>query len=135
MTIASWTAAQVLAQLNSGAKWTGSVISYAFPVNPASMYSYDNSEYTAFRAAGATSQGQMRLAIQTWDDLIAPNFQETGSTTSDIEIAFTSTGIGYAHAYYPSAGSVWLNSSVTSGFGDLLNAPVGSHGFETYIHE
>ena len=135
MTIASWTDQQVLAQLNSGAKWTGSIITYAFPVSTSGTFSIDSSEYAGFRAAGTVSQTQMRIALQTWDDLITPNFQETTSTASDIEFAFTSTGIGYAHAYFPSAGSVWLNSSVTSGFSDLLNAPIGSHGFETYIHE
>ena len=135
MAIATWTNQQVLTQLAFGTKWPNLTITYSFPLSITGTSSQFGIEYPGFRPATSVSQIQMRLAIQTWDDLILPNFQETTSTSSNIEIAFSSTLDAYAKGYYPSGGTVWLDSTETYGINDLLHAPIGSHGFETYLHE
>ena len=103
---ANWTLEQVLQQLNSGRSWTGSTISYAFPGSSSGLYS--DGEAAAFRELNSTQQDTFAQAIQTWDDLIAPNFQQTNSASSNIEVGFTTSNIGYAYAYYPNNGSVWF---------------------------
>jgi serralysin len=135
MALPIWTNQQIIDQLDGGASWSGSTITYAFPVVAAAMYSWDNSEVTGFRAVSALEKPSILLALQTWDDLIAPNFVETLLVTSNIEFAYSSTGVDYAHSYLPDAGSVWFNSAFTSGVNDLTLPPVGSYGFSTYIHE
>lgn len=80
------------------------------------------------------------LAISLWDDLIAPDFVQVSSGGS-ITFQNTTTGIGYAHAYYPGtasgSGSVWFNSNYnsTSGTNDLVTPKIGAWGFLTYLHE
>lgn len=129
MATPNWTLDQVYTQLSSGYKWTGSVITYAFPSSVSGVYS--QGESATFRAANATQQALLSQAIQTWDDLIAPNFQQTTATSSNIEFGYTRTNIGYAHAYYPTTGTVWFNGAEPS-----LNQPtIGSYGFLTAIHE
>jgi hypothetical protein len=53
------------------------------------------------------------------------------SGASDIEFGYTSTNIGYAHAYYPEVGSVYFNATEPS----LVNTAVGEYGFQTFVHE
>ncbi|MEI8159017.1 MAG: Ig-like domain-containing protein [Burkholderiales bacterium] len=130
MAIANFTNAQVSAQLNSGRSWSGPTITYSFPVSTAGL-TLSSGEGTAFRAPSATQQAFFTLALATWDDLIAPNMSQTTSTASNIEFAYTTTGIDYAHAYYPTGGTVWFNSAEPT----LVSAVVGSYGFQTTIHE
>lgn len=129
MATASWTQQQILAQLDSGSTWSGDTISYAFPTSSSGMYGYYES--SGFTALNATQQGYARLALQLWDDLIAPDFVQTTASNSNIELAFSSTGVNYAHAYFPSTGSVWFNRY----YNDLTNPEVGGDGFLTYVHE
>ena len=82
------------------------------------------------------------LAIQLWDDLIAPDFTlSTSPTTANIKYMNTTTNVGYAHAYYPTGsqvgGSVWFNSSYgsNSGTNNLMTPVIGAWGFQAYIHE
>lgn len=135
MALPIWTNDQIIQQLDGGVAWTGSTITYAFPTVAAAMYSWDNSEVTGFRAVSSAEKPAILLALQTWDDLIAPNFALTTQVTSNIEFAYSSTGVDYAHSYFPDAGSVWFNSRFTSDINDLTSPPVGSYGFSTYIHE
>ena len=129
MALANWTKTQILDQLITGQKWSGDVITYAFPTASTGMYGA--TERTGFTALNASQQAVATLALQTWDDLIAPDFQKTTATTSNIEIGFTTQGIGYAHAYLPTVGSVWFSGAQAS-----LTAPqIGQHGFLTYVHE
>ena len=125
---ANWTLEQVLQQLNSGRSWTGSTISYAFPGSSSGLYS--DGEAAAFRELNSTQQDTFAQAIQTWDDLIAPNFQQTNSASSNIEVGFTTSNIGYAHAYYPNNGSVWFLTG-----SEVATASICSYGFCTMIHE
>lgn len=129
MALSSWTQQQVLDQLDSGYHWSGSTITYAFPNSSSGMYG--SSELSGFVAFNATQQSFAKLALQTWDDLIAPDFQQTTSTSSNIEFGTSTTGVEYAHSYYPTVSSVWFNRA----YADLLSPQVGGHSFLTYVHE
>lgn len=130
MTAPNFTNDQVSNQLNSGHLWHSSTITYAYPVGTTGLTAGDG-EGAAFRAASAAQQAMFTLAVMTWDDLISSTFTRTTSTASNIEFAYTTTGIEYAHAYFPSQGTVWFNSSEPT----LVNVTVGSYGFQTMIHE
>ncbi len=125
---ATWTDAQVLAQLNSGRKWSGSTITYAFPSIATSIYGPE--EQATFKPVTSAQQALFTLAILSYDELIAPNFQFTSAATSNVEFAYTSTGISYAHAYQPGTGSIWFKAG-----SNVATAAVGSYGYATIIHE
>jgi methionine-rich copper-binding protein CopC len=129
MAIANWNLNQVLAQLNSGARWTTPTISYAFPTSSSGMHT-QGGEGPGFRPANNAQQSLLVLAMATWDDLIPQGFVPT-TGRSDLEFGFTSTGIGYAHAYYPAVGSVYFNANES----DLVSTSIGQYGFQTYVHE
>ena len=129
MAVANWTRDQVFNQLNSGERWNGNTITYAFPQTAGGMFS--QGEAAGFRAADAGQQQLMVLALATWDDLIQQSFVQGAPGQTAIEMAYTSTSIGYAHAYYPGIGSAWFN--VTEG--SLVSTAVGQYGFQTFVHE
>ncbi|MBZ6377658.1 MULTISPECIES: M10 family metallopeptidase [Pacificimonas] len=119
-----------------------SEISFGFPTSGdfASTYTESN----GFAAATATQQEAARLAVQLWDDLIPVSLVEAADgNTADIKVSTSSTGVSYAHAYYPSradmqtttvdriSGSVWLRE----GHGNFNNPSPGNYGFQTIIHE
>ncbi|NRF70348.1 Ig-like domain-containing protein [Aquincola sp. S2] len=128
MAIANWTQAQVLSQLNSGYKWSGSTITYSFPTSAGGLYS--QGEAAGFRSVNASRQTVLALALTAWDELIAPTLAQ-GSGSTNIEFGYTSTDIGYAHAYLPTLGSVWFNVTES----DLVSPVVGGYGFDTFLHE
>ncbi len=130
MTIANLTNAQVSAQLNSGRSWSSSTITYAYPTTTTGLNN-SGGEATAFRPATAAQQALFSVAIATWDDLIARTLTQTTSTSSQIEFAYTTTGIEFAHAYFPTGGTVWFNPSEPS----LVTTRVGAYGFQTMVHE
>lgn len=138
MPLASWTDQQVFDQMNCGRKWSAPNISYAFAVAASGICTNEN-EGPGFAPLGSTAQARADLAITLWDDVIlpdlfktnpAPNFQDVA-----IEFGLTSSGRDYSHGYYPGNGSVWFNSTYTTGRDNLVTPSVGLHGFETYIHE
>ena len=133
MAAAFWSNAQILGQLESGYQWSGSVITYAFPTSTPGIYG--DGERQAFRPVNATQQSYITLALHLWDDLIPPSFQPTSSTSSNIEFGYTTTSIGYAHAYYPSTGSVWFNPSSYDANNSLTSLVVGKYGFLAVMHE
>jgi len=130
MPITNLTNAQVSAQLNSGRTWSSSTITYAYPTTTTGL-SNSGGEASAFRPATAAQQALFSLAIATWDDLIARTLTQTTSTSSQIEFAYTTTGIEYAHAYFPTGGTIWFNPSEPS----LVTTRVGAYGFQTMVHE
>lgn len=135
MALASWTDTQIINQLNSGAKWSGATITYAFPTSASGMYT--GSGEGGFSALTAAGQEAAKLSLSLWDDLIAPDMQQVAPgnyTTSNIEIGMGTAGVSYAHAYFPTVGSVWFNPSYT-GTNNLLAPVIGQHGFLTYVHE
>jgi methionine-rich copper-binding protein CopC len=129
MAVANWTLEQVFTQLNSRERWNGSTITFSFPQTASGMFS--QGEAAGFRAANATQQGLMTLALATWDDLIGQGFVQGTPGQTNIEMAYTSTEIGYAHAYYPSTGSAWFNVTEDT----LVSTAVGEYGFQTFVHE
>jgi serralysin len=139
MALATWTDQQVINQLNSGSKWSGSVITYSFPTTVSAMATYSGE--AGFSAFTATQQARAELALTLWDDVIARSIQKvaagTTSTAANIEFGNATSGVSYAHAYFPSVGSVWINSSYNSsqGTNDLVTPKIGAHGFLTFVHE
>lgn len=140
MALSSWTDQQVINQLNSGSKWSGSVITYCFPTVVSAMATYSG-EASGFSALNATQQARAELALTLWDDIIAPSVQKvspgSSMTSANIEFGNSTTGVSYAHAYFPTVGSVWFNTAYNSSQGgnDLMTPKIGAHGFLTFIHE
>jgi len=129
MALASWTQQQILDQLISGSRWSGPTITYAFPTAASGIYG--SQELSGFVGLNAQQQAQAERALQTWDDLIAPDMVRTTATTSNIEFGTSTTGVSYAHAYFPTTGSVWFSRS----YADLMSPQVGQHSFMAYVHE
>jgi hypothetical protein len=132
MPATNWTDAQVLAQLNSGLKWTGATITYRFPTAKAGLTA-SSGETGTFTAFNAAQQVKAIVAIGLWDDLIAPSLVQTAATNtaSNIEFGNSKTGVSFAQAYYPTAGTVWFNTT----YADLQTPVIGKHGFLTMVHE
>jgi serralysin len=129
MAAGNWTLDQVLDQLNTGNLWAGMQITYSFPTTSSFMYT-GSGEAAGFQAFSGNQITMAEYALAGWDDLIAADFLKTTGFTN-IEFGYTTTGIGFAHAYYPSNSSVWFN-----GTKDLLTDPtIGEYGYETFLHE
>ena len=129
MALSSWTQQQIIDQLDSGSHWSNSNITYAFPTTSSGLYG--SQEASGFQAMNTLQQSFAELALQTWDDLILPDLQRTTSTSSNIEFGTSTTGVSYAHAYFPTIGSVWFNRA----YADLMTPQVGRHSFVSYVHE
>lgn len=95
MPLTSWAQAQIIAQLDTGLAWESPTISYSFPVDPGEIFGYD--ELAGFSTLTPRQQTYAELALQTWDDLIAPDFQQVAAG-SDIEFGNSMTGVVYAHS-------------------------------------
>jgi serralysin len=99
MVQAVWTNQQIIAQLDSGAHWSGTSWTYGFPTN-GSFIPYG--EGAGFSALTAAQQSSATLAVKLWDDLITPSITFTANgSAANIKYANTTTNIGYAHTYYP----------------------------------
>lgn len=125
---ANWTLDQVFNQLNSGSSWGGFTITYAFPTQASGMFS--QGESASFIPVSTALQSTFVKAVLAWADLIAPSFQQVTATTSNIEFAFTSSNISYAHAYQPPTGSAWFLTG-----SDVSRAVIGAYGYATIMHE
>ena len=135
MALASWTDTQILNQLNSGTKWSGATITYAFATSASNIYT--GSGEGGFSALTASGQDAAKLALAMWDDLIVTDMTQVAPgnyATSNLEFAMGTSGVGYAHAYFPTVGSVWFNP-IYGGTNDLRTPSIGKHGFLTYVHE
>lgn len=130
MPAANWTNAQVLAQLNSGLKWTASTITYNFPIGTAGLTG-TSGEAGGFTAFSSNQQAKAIIAIGLWDDLISNTLVRTTQSNSDIEFGNSTVGVDYAQAYFPTAGTVWFNPN----YADIRNPVIGEYGFGTLIHE
>ncbi len=129
MALSLWTDTQIIGQLDSGYSWNSNTITYAFPTTLSGVYYV--SEGSGFQPVGSIFRHIATVALTTWDDLISPDFQLTTSNSSDIEFASSSTGVDWAHAYYPTTGSAWFNNQ----YSDLMNPEIGAYAFKTLIHE
>lgn len=130
MSATVWNDAQILAQLNTGQSWAGSSITFSFPLISSDIYG-SGEEAPGFLALNPMQAHSANLAIQTWGDLIGPDFVALPPGVADITFGLTDTGIEFAHAYYPPDGGVWFNRNEV----DLVEPLVGGYGFGTYIHE
>ena len=66
---ANWSLSQVFTQMNNGARWPGSSISYGFPTSSSGLFTLQG-EATGFRPMNSAQQAIAVLALATWDDLI-----------------------------------------------------------------
>jgi serralysin len=129
MAAPNWTLNQILNQLNTGNLWFGTQITYSFPTTSTLMYT-NGGEGGGFQPLTGNQITMATYALAGWDDLITLDFVQSAGVT-DIEFGYTSTGIGFAHAYYPTNGSVWFNSTENV----LFNPTIGKYGYETFLHE
>lgn len=129
MALPSWSNSQILSQLETGSRWYGETITYAFPIL-ASEITGPYGEGRSFRPLNDAQQSAARLALVTWDDLIAPSIA-LNSADGDIRFGLSSTATNYAHSYFPPNGSIWFNSTDR----DLAMPRVGQYSFETFVHE
>lgn len=140
-------------QLDSGSYWynsNGSVattISFGFPTTNSFATGY--TEASGWSELAETQKTAVRQMMTLWDDLIAPSLVEsTGSpNTADIKFSNSSTGVNFAHAYFPgqvsseigsyqkTAGSVWLNPAYNSGINNLVTPASGVYGYMAILHE
>lgn len=140
MTLPTWTNQQIVSQLDSGFRWSSGTITYSFPTARSGLYTLGG-EGSGFQSLSANQQTKAKLALALWDDLIAPDFVQVASQASyvdaDIEFGASRTGVDYAHAYYPTVGTVWFNSTygAASGSNNLTTPEIGEHGFSTFVHE
>ena len=128
---------------------TKGVITYSFLDSSHTPGIYNNPNqgfteqygYTPFDAAQRVAG---RIAINNWDELIAPTFKEVnGSGGSDIVMANTSTGPAQAWAYYPYdygepqyghlKSDVWIADPFYNGSNAQLRD--GQYGLLTINHE
>ncbi|MBX9456491.1 MAG: M10 family metallopeptidase C-terminal domain-containing protein [Rhizobium sp.] len=129
MALPNLTLQQVINQLNSGDLWSSDTITYSFPTTKSNMYT-GGGEGGGFQALSNVQITFAEYALTGWDELIAATFLE-GTGNTNIEIANTTSGIDYAHAYFPNTGSVWFNPD----YGDLTKPVIGEYGYSTFIHE
>ncbi|NYT58614.1 M10 family metallopeptidase C-terminal domain-containing protein [Alcaligenaceae bacterium] len=132
MTKPYWTDEQVFNQLNSGEKWAGPIITYTFPDSREQIH-FEDGEGVNFTPLTAEQREYAKLALATWNDLIAPNIVPGSIGASNMEFGNTYMveEPGYAHAYYPPLGSIWFSYM----FDNLQHPVLGNRGFTTYIHE
>ena len=138
-------------QLDAGVEIapTRGVITFSFldSAHATGIYNNPNQGFTEQFGFSPFSQAQRvagRTAIQNWDDLIAPTFQEVnGSGGADIVMANTTTGPAQAWAYYPYdygranykhlMSDAWIATPSANGSnGQLLP---GQYGLQTLNHE
>ena len=140
--------AQIIGQLDAGFAIKpdkNNLIQFAFAdaANATGFFNQwdEGAGYSTFSPAQRTAA---REAIQYWDDLIAPDFQEVNGTGgADIVYANTSSGPDQAWAYYPNgngtpyfkhiASDVWIATPEVNGSNNELWD--GGYGLTTLVHE
>lgn len=137
---------QVVGQLDGGASIGGKTITYTFFDGKHPIGIYHNPNYGEFfpEPGGFSSftdaqRDAARLAMELWDDLIAPSITEKNGNGADITLANTSTGPAQAWAYYGSnsgpkyQGDVWIADPAVNWTNSWLN--YNGYGFTTLVHE
>ena len=123
MAAPNWTLTQILNQLNTGNLWVGTEITYSFPTSSGFMHT-GGGEGGGFQGLTGNQAALATYALTGWDDLITLDFV-LGAGSTGIEFGYTTSGIDFAHAYYPGNGSVWFNA----GENILFNPTIGKYGF------
>lgn len=125
------------------------VISYSFADSAHATGIYNNpgqgfTEQFGYSSFTDAQRVAARIAINNWDELIAPTFRErNGPGGADIVFANTTTGPGQAWAYYPTdygvsqyrhlASDVWIADPRVNGSNAQLDP--GFYGLLTLNHE
>ena len=140
--------AQVIGQIDSGWNWTSggqtaSTISYGVTTSN-SWFPSNYGEYSGWSALNAKQAAAAHATIGLWDEVIAADIVEAADpNTADIRFSNSSTGVGYAHAYYPGVtdadtysyqkaqGSIWFNPA----YGSLSDPDAGEYGWMAFAHE
>ena len=131
-----WTNPEVIQQLDSGMHLTGTQWTFAFPTSNTWIPSYQQ-EHSGFSPLNTSQQGAAKLAMQLWDDLIAPNTTFNGNNPNSTILMSNNVGTSaYSYAYYPDqagweGSSAWINSN----YAELRAPKVGDYSFQTYLHE
>ena len=130
--------AQVIEQLDTGAKIQGKTISFGFLDGRTST---GTGEYAGFSPLSESQKDATRDSMKLWDDLIAARIVEKGGNSADIVLGNTSTGPAQAWAYYPTEdgnpatpqSSIWIADPAVN----WTNAWVsyGGYGQSTLVHE
>lgn len=129
------------------------VITFGFANTKHSVGLNNNPQFgegTGYAPFSEAQKAAARIAVQNWDDLIAPSFVEVkqgpgasdyGQQTTDIMLANTTTGPAQAWAYYPGydkqykrvSGDVWIADPKVNG----SNAQFlpGQYELQTLNHE
>ncbi len=141
-------------QLDAGIEliYKGGVITYAFADSSHLTGIFNNKKYGFTEQDGYSRFTEAQrvaatIAIQNWDDLIAPSFKEVNGTGgADIVLANTTTGPAQAWAYYPSGTPGGKGSQfVNLGSDVFIHTPTsnasngqldpGFYGLQTLNHE
>ncbi|MEO6341111.1 MAG: M10 family metallopeptidase C-terminal domain-containing protein, partial [Caulobacteraceae bacterium] len=107
-------------------------------------YASDEEPFTGFAGLSAAQAQRFRMALASWDMLIAPNFTETDDATSpgNIRVAFSTysdLSDFWGYAYFPNfhggsgpayAGDIWVNARHKTS--DLFD---GGYDLNALIHE
>nr|VFK64865.1 MAG: Hemolysin-type calcium-binding repeat-containing protein [Candidatus Kentron sp. UNK]VFK71282.1 MAG: Hemolysin-type calcium-binding repeat-containing protein [Candidatus Kentron sp. UNK] len=117
---------------NHKPKWGSNNVTYSFMTQLPSVYP-NRSYYKDFTQFNAHQESATRAALQKWADVSGLTFTEVSDAGSGGQMRFGAADWGgYAHAYYPQTGDVWL-SSKNSGLTNNLNE--GNYYFKTLVHE
>ena len=115
-TLPNWTTSQIIAQLDSGAHLSGTAWTLGFPTSNA-FVDTTASEYAGFAALNASEKTAVTLAMQLWDDLIAPHTTiAADASTATIKAENITNSPNYAYGYYPDpwgweGSSLWLSTA------------------------
>ena len=143
----SLTVDQISAALLGGSRmWPGPTIDYSLPTSASSWPGYEAGKEPSvgFIGLNDVQVAQFRMAIATWDRLIAPRLVETDDFSSPgaIRIAFSAFAdltkiAGYAmappaagSAATPPQGDIWISSSSVG-----HDFRTGSGDYLTFVHE
>lgn len=135
----SYTLEEVAAQINVETRsWTGDEITFSFPTIESPDYAGGNREGHLF-GFGESQQAQARKVMQLYDDIIAVDVVEMGSSLdADIRMYNTDLKIGAWGGGLPGSGTkgdLWIHNQVMDVAPDWTNFPVGQWQFSTLIHE
>ena len=130
-----FTLSQVIAQIDSGSRWTSSQLGvqnqlgYAFATEiPAG--GFPGGETSGLTPFNGDQRAAARMAVSLWDDLINTDFVEPAEASADI-LFVNNTNAGQAYAYLPPFGDVFINPNQASN--SQLNP--GGYGLLTLVHE
>ena len=136
-----------------------SVINFGFHTSQASLqangyvYAFNGglfglSEYFNFAQFNEAQKAATRQALQTWDDVLAVSFQETGINQADIAFGnLASAPTTQAYAYLPAStltGNAVINAQILDVGGDVWvslsqannqQLDEGQYGMHTLVHE